>query len=157
IGPARALAEAGAVLSLGSDQSAVVDPFLELRALEAGERLSARSRGRFSPAELDAARSSGGYRALGLHSDLPNGDLPNSGLPNSGLRVGAPADLIEVDAGSVRTAGACLAQLPLAATAADVTRVFVGGELVARHGLLADGRDPAAMLRGALRQLPTEV
>lgn len=149
IGPARALAEAGVVLSLGSDQNAVVDPFLELRALEAGERLSTRSRGRFSPAELDAARSSGGYRALGLHSDAYHGD-PH----DRGLRVGAPADLIEVNACSVRTAGACLAQLPLAATAADVTRVFVGGELVARDGLLADGRDPAAMLRDALGRLP---
>jgi cytosine/adenosine deaminase-related metal-dependent hydrolase len=162
IGPARALAEAGATLSLGSDQNAVVDPFLELRGLEAGERLSTRGRGLFSPAELDAARSSGGYRALGLHDgdlhdgDLHDGDLHNSGLHNSGLRVGAPADLIEVDAGSIRTSGARLAQLPLAATAADVSRVFVGGELVAQGGLLADGRDPAAMLRSALGQLPAE-
>ena len=138
IGPARALADAGATLALGSDQNAVVDPFLELRALEAGERLSTRSRGRFTPAELDAARSAGGYRGLGSLG---------------GLAVGAPADLVEIDPASVRTAGSRLPQLPLAATAADVTRVIVGGRVVAEGGLLADGRAPAGLLSSALEAL----
>ncbi len=138
IGPARELADAGAALALGSDQNAVVDPFLEVRGLEAGERLRSRSRGRLTPAELDAARSAGGYRALGSPG---------------GLVVGAPADLIEVDAGSARTAGAELAQLPLVATAADVTRVLVGGRLVAEGGRLADGRSPAALLVSSLGAL----
>ncbi len=65
IGPARRLADAGATIALGSDQNAVVDPFLEVRGLEAGERLGARRRGVFTPAELDAARSTAGYRSLG--------------------------------------------------------------------------------------------
>ena len=55
IGPARALADAGARLSLGSDQNAVVDLIGEARALESGERLASLQRGRFRPDELLAA------------------------------------------------------------------------------------------------------
>jgi formiminoglutamate deiminase len=142
IGPARELVDAGAALALGSDQNAVVDPFLETRALEAGERLRSGRRGRFSPAELDDARSTGGYRALGLAAPLT---------------VGGPADLVEVDAGSVRTTGSDPTQLVLTATAADVLRVVVGGRVVADRGMLVragpDGRDPAALLAAALEEL----
>jgi cytosine/adenosine deaminase-related metal-dependent hydrolase len=44
IGPARELLDAGAVLSLGSDQHAVIDPFEELRGLEMYERLRSHDR-----------------------------------------------------------------------------------------------------------------
>lgn len=138
IGPARELADAGVRIALGSDQNAVIDPWLEVRGLEAGERLSSRQRGRFSPADLESARTSAGYAA--------------SGLPG-GLRIGACADLVELDPGSVRTAGAALDQLALVATATDVHRVVVGGRVVAEDGRLADGRDPAVMFTQALKEL----
>jgi cytosine/adenosine deaminase-related metal-dependent hydrolase len=138
IGPARDLADAGVRIALGSDQNAVIDPWLEVRGLEAGERLRSRQRGRFSPADLESARASAGYAA--------------SGLPG-GLRVGACADLVEIDPGSVRTAGAAIDQLALVATATDVRRVVVAGRVVAEDGRLADGRDPAAMFTQALKEL----
>jgi cytosine/adenosine deaminase-related metal-dependent hydrolase len=138
IGPARDLADAGVRIALGSDQNAVIDPWLEVRGLEAGERLRSRQRGRFSPADLESARTDAGYAA--------------SGLPG-GLRVGACADLVEIDPGSVRTAGSALDQLALVATATDVRRVVVGGRVVAQDGRLADGRDPAAMFTEALKEL----
>lgn len=147
LAPARELADAGAVLALGSDQNAVVDPWLEVRGLEAGERLRSRRRGRLSPAELEAARTTGGYRAAGLLGE------EREGAEAGGVAVGAPADLVEVDDASVRTVGALLAQLPLVATAADVRRVLVGGRVVAADGLLADGRDPARLLADALAPL----
>lgn len=131
IGPARRLADAGATIALGSDQNAVVDPFLEVRGLEAGERLAARRRGVFSPAELDAARSTAGSRSLGLHG---------------GIAVGAPCDLVEVDPTSVRTTGSAVPQLVLTATASDVRRVVVGGTVRAVDGRLADDRAPADLL-----------
>ncbi|WP_260852524.1 formimidoylglutamate deiminase [Curtobacterium pusillum] len=131
IGPARRLADAGAVIALGSDQNAVVDPFLEVRGLEAGERLAARRRGVFSPAELDAARGTAGYRALGLRG---------------GIAVGAWCDLVEVDPASVRTTGSAVPQLVLTATASDVQRVVVGGTVRAVDGRLADDRAPADLL-----------
>ncbi|MFJ2759370.1 formimidoylglutamate deiminase [Nocardioides sp. NPDC087217] len=138
IGPARELADAGVRIALGSDQNAVIDPWLEVRGLEAGERLRSRQRGRFSPADLETARAGSGYAA--------------SGLPG-GLRIGACADLVEIDPDSVRTAGAALDQLALVATATDVRRVVVGGRVVAEDGRLADGRDPAVMFTEALKEL----
>ncbi|MCT2085150.1 formimidoylglutamate deiminase [Microbacterium enclense] len=116
IGPARELADAGVVLAVGSDQNAIVDPWLELRGLEAGERLRSRTRGRIDPVELWRIGSDGGHRALGLPEPA---------------RVGGPLDLVEVDPRSVRTAGSAAMQMPLSATASDVRRVVVGGAQVA--------------------------
>jgi formiminoglutamate deiminase len=126
IGPARALADAGVPLSLGSDQHAVVDPLLEARALEHGERLRSGQRGRFTPAELVAA--------LTNHASL--------GWQSAGrIEVGAPADLVAVDLSSPRTAGSLPDQAVLAATAADVRTVIASGRIIAsegRHDLLSD-------------------
>ena len=116
IGPARRLADAGASIALGSDQNAVIDPFLELRGLEAGERLASGERGRFSPAELLLAATSAGYRSLGWGA--------------GGLAVGDPLDLVEVDLESLRTLGAFPSQVALAATGSDVVAVWVGGRRV---------------------------
>jgi len=126
IGPARALADAGVALSLGSDQNAVVDPFEELRGLEMNERLASGRRGAFTPEELLAAATSSGYASLGW----------NGGT----LDVGALCDLVAIDTASVRTAGASLDQLWLAATAADVTDVVVHGvqRVTARGHVLGD-------------------
>jgi len=133
IGPAHALAAAGAPIALGSDQNAVVDPFLEMRGLEMGERLASGSRGRFGPAQLLRAGGTDGYASLGL------------GRP--GLAPGDPADLVELDARSIRTVGADPGQLVLAATAADVRRVIVAGRLVADTGRLV-GTAAAALATG---------
>ncbi|RXZ73169.1 formimidoylglutamate deiminase [Agromyces albus] len=116
IGPGTELMEAGVTLAIGSDQNAVVDPLLELRALEAGERLRSLRRGRIEPAELWHIGSAGGYASLGLAQPA---------------RVGGPLDLVELDPNSIRTAGSRLEQLPLTATAADVRRTIVGGHVVA--------------------------
>ena len=116
IGPGLELMEAGAKLAIGSDQNAVVDPLLELRGLEAGERLRSLRRGRIEPEELWRIGSAGGYGSLGLAHPA---------------RVGGPLDLVELDPSSIRTAGSRLEQLPLTATAADVRRTVVGGRIVA--------------------------
>ncbi|MDL5351654.1 formimidoylglutamate deiminase [Microbacterium sp. zg-YB36] len=139
IGPARRLADTGARIALGSDQNAVVDPFLEARALEAGERLASGRRGRFTPGELTTALTEHGYRALGR---------------TGGIRVGADCDLVEIDATSARTVGADPAQVVLAATATDVQRVIVGGQVRARAGTLCRPSGghvgPAHLLAAAL-------
>lgn len=122
IGPARELADAGAVISLGTDQHAVVDPYLEQRALEHGERLRSGVRGRFTPAEISAAAREGGLRSLGLP-------------PND--------DHLVVRTDSVRTIGSRVAQLPLTATAADIVEVHINGTQVAANGIHARLGDPA--------------
>ncbi|GAA1499134.1 formimidoylglutamate deiminase [Paeniglutamicibacter kerguelensis] len=124
IGPARELADAGASICLGSDQHAVLDPYLEQRALEHGERLRSGQRGRFSPTEISAAAREAGLRSLGL--------------PDNG-------DHIVVATDSVRTAGSRPAQLPLTATAADIAEVHINGELVAVNGIHTRLGDPAAL------------
>lgn len=139
IGPALTLAEAGCPIALGSDQNAVIDPFLEMRGLEMGERLASRQRGRFAPTAVLTAGTSAGYSSIGLgrHS----------------LQPGDPCDLVEISTTSVRTVGSSLKQLPLTATASDVLRVIVGGRLVAECGQLVGGARPAALLAGALARL----
>ncbi|WP_375482977.1 formimidoylglutamate deiminase [uncultured Jatrophihabitans sp.] len=119
IGPARELVAAGARLSLGSDQHAVIDAFEEARGLEAHERLRSHERGRFTPPDLLAA--------VTRHDAL--------GWPDAGtLEVGRRADLVAVRDDSVRTAGAAPEQLVHAATASDVDTVLVDGRTVVTGG-----------------------
>ena len=56
LGPARALADAGVRLSLGTDSHAVIDLFEEARAVEMHERLVSEERGRFTAGRADRAR-----------------------------------------------------------------------------------------------------
>ncbi|HEX2704144.1 MAG TPA: formimidoylglutamate deiminase, partial [Candidatus Lustribacter sp.] len=117
IGPARALRRAGALLTVGSDQHAVIDPFEEIRGLEMHERLASLERGCFVPAELLLAGAGSGYRSLGWDS---GGALCEGGL----------ADFVAVGLTSPRTAGSQPGQVLLSATSADVTDVVVGGRRV---------------------------
>lgn len=121
IGPARALADAGARLAIGSDQHAVVDPFEEVRGLEMHERLTTLERGRFEPTDLLAVGTLDGYRALGWDE---------GGIIASGF----VADLVAVRTDSPRTAGCAADQVLFAATSADVTDVVVAGEHVVEGG-----------------------
>ncbi|HEV7907509.1 MAG TPA: formimidoylglutamate deiminase [Pseudonocardiaceae bacterium] len=140
IGPARELVDAGTRLSLGSDQHVVVDPFLEARALEHGERLRSGQRGRFTPEELMAA--------LTDHAGL--------GWPMAGrIEVGAPADLVAVRLDTPRTAGSSPEQVLLTASASDVDTVVVGGRVVASGGRHETLGDVGALLAGVIEELWT--
>ena len=139
IGPARALLDAGARLTLGSDQHVVIDLLEEARALEMDERLATEQRGRFSPAELVDALT--GHHALGW---------PDAGR----IEPGAQADLVAIRLGTVRTAGADPVQAMLVATASDVDTVIADGRVIVRHGRHILG-DVAAMLHEAITPLWT--
>lgn len=136
IGPARALAEAGVSLTLGSDQHAVIDPFEEVRGLEMHERLSSNERGRFTPDELMAAASVDGYRSLGWQ---------DAGL----IADGAAGDFVVVRTDTVNTTGAKAGQILYSATRFDVDTVVVGGQVVVESGRHRLG-DVAALLGKAL-------
>lgn len=137
IGPATALRDAGARLSLGSDQHAVIDLIEEARALEMHERLASLQRGTFEPAELMAAATA--------HESI--------GWPDAGrIEVGARADLVAVRLDSVRTAGSDPAQVLLAATAADVDTLVVDGQIVVEGGRHRLG-DVGQLLREAIEPL----
>lgn len=117
IGPARALADAGVGLALGSDSHAVIDPLEEARALELDDRLAAESRGRFPVAQL--------IQAATEHDAIGWGD-------SGRLAAGAAADLVVVDLRSTRTAGIEPGGAVFAASAGDVTDVLIGGRRIVR-------------------------
>ena len=132
IGPARALAAAGAPLAVGSDSNAVIDLFEEARAVELDERLASGRRGTWSAAALLTAATAAGHTALGW---------PEAGR----LQSGAPADLVTVALDSLRLAGAepatLLESVVFAAGAGDVRDVIAGGRRIVadgRHTLIDD-------------------
>ncbi len=121
IGPASALAAAGARLTLGSDQNALVDLLAEAQALELDDRLASLRRGRFSPAALVDSLTSVGQASLGF---------ADAGR----FAVGQRADLVAIRLDTVRTAGVLPAQAVMVAGAPDVHTVLVDGQLVVSDG-----------------------
>ena len=123
IGPARALADAGCPLALGSDSHAVIDMCEEARAVELDERLRSQQRGHFAVADLVDAATRRGHAALGW-------------TDAGSIAVGARADLVTVRLDTVRTAGYDdpVAAVLFAATAADVTDVMVDGRPIVHNG-----------------------
>jgi cytosine/adenosine deaminase-related metal-dependent hydrolase len=136
IGPARSLVAAGARLSLGSDQHAVIDPFEEMRGLEMHERLVSNERGRFTPDELVRAATAAGHHSLGWDQV-------------GQLAEGHGADFVVVRADTVNTAGTKPGQVIYCATRSDVDRVVVAGRVVVEDGHHELG-DVAAQLGKAL-------
>lgn len=136
IGPASALAAAGARITLGSDSQAVIDPFAEMRALEWHGRLASGRRGIWSAADLLTTAAQNGQASLGF------GDAGR-------IAPGHRADLVVLDADSPRLAGAGddEAAAVFAATAADVAAVMVDGRWIARA---EDRRLVAADLAAAI-------
>jgi formiminoglutamate deiminase len=142
IGPARELADAGAVISLGSDQHVVLDALRETQGLEAGERLRSGERGRFSPAELITALTEGGGRSL----DLPVGSLS----------VGKACDFVTLRTDSMRTIGSVDDQIILTATSADVSLTVSGGKVRVRDGVHAELGDISELYAQAFAALGME-
>lgn len=120
IGPVLELTEAGTPLCVGSDSHAVIDLFEEIRGVELHARLATGRRGLLGSPDLLAAGTGHGSVSLGLRP--------------AGLAPGALADFIVVDPSSPRLAGLGKApdldQVLFAATAADVSDVFVAGRPV---------------------------
>jgi formiminoglutamate deiminase len=134
IGSGRALHDAGARLTLGSDSHAVIDLFEEMRAVELDERLATQQRGHWTAAEL--------LEAATRHDSL--------GWDDTGrIAVGQRADLVTLATDSPRTAGTGADEQTavFAAVAEDVTHVVVDGRVVFRQGDREQlGRDLAAAI-----------
>jgi formiminoglutamate deiminase len=141
IGPSRALAEAGARLTLGSDSHAVIDMQEEMRAVELDERLDSQQRGHWQAHELLAAATETGHRSLGFE---------NAGR----IAPGQWADLVTIDTSTPRTAGTGQGEetVVFAATAADITSVVASGVRLERdHETVGRSLDSAiAALTGEL-------
>jgi formiminoglutamate deiminase len=145
VGPAAALRDAGATLSLGTDSNAFIDMFEETRAIETDERLVTGKRGLHTPSSLLAAATSVGATSLGWGTH--------------GIQVGAPADFIALSLDSVRLAsfdganGA--AHIVHSAAPSDVRDVWVGGKQVVANFQHAEIGDVVAGLRNAITAVVT--
>ncbi|MGH3742014.1 MAG: formimidoylglutamate deiminase, partial [Micromonosporaceae bacterium] len=167
VGPAHALVEAGAVLSVGSDSHAVIDLFEEARAVELDERLVTGRRGCHTAESLLAAATEGGAVAAGFAG--PSGSGSSGGSRGTGtgaggdadvspegrIAPGARADFVAVRLDSPRLAGAPtadpVAAVVFAATASDVSHVVSGGQLVVSDGVHQLVEDLPATLDAAIR------
>jgi formiminoglutamate deiminase len=130
------LVTAGVPLACGGDQQVLVDPFHQARGIEWGERLRTGRRGTVDPGDLLAAATVHSHRSIGSSAGV--------------IAVGHPADLVCVRTDSARTAGSELGQLLMAATAADVVQVLVGGRVLARDGVHTALGDPGPRLATVL-------
>jgi formiminoglutamate deiminase len=139
VGAFRRLRDAGSRLCLGSDEHAMIDLLGEARLLEAHERLVTGERGRFRPAELVAALTADGHRALGWS---------DAGRLSPGMR----ADLVAVRLDSPRTAGSAPDQLVMVAGTTDVHTVVVDGRVVVADGQHVLG-DVGRLLADAIEAL----
>lgn len=139
LGHGYQLATEGCNIAVGSDQHAVIDLLEEARGIELHDRLGSGQRGRFRPEDLVETLTASGHRALGW---------PEAGR----LEPGAPADLVAVRLDTPRTAGVDPAQLVMAAFAADVDTVIVGGRTVVRGGQHGLG-DVAALMARAIAEI----
>lgn len=138
IGPSRALRDAGARLTLGSDSHAVIDLLEEARAVELDERLARGVRGSHDAAALLRMATEHGHASLGY---------PDAGR----ISPGCYADLTTIGLDSVRTTGTraedAAAVAVFAATAADIRHVVISGRVV-----VADGMHTSIDVVTALRQ-----
>jgi len=145
VGPAAALRDAGATLSLGTDSNAFIDMFEETRAIETDERLVTGKRGLHTPSSLLAAATSVGATSLGWGS--------------YGIQVGNPADFIALSLNSVRLAsfdgvnGA--AHIVHSAAPSDVRDVWMGGKQVVANFQHNEISDVVAGLRNAIAAVVT--
>lgn len=144
LGPARAFADAGLALSIGSDGQSVIDPFAELAALEANERLRTGRRGVFDAHELLAA-GAGGIRLAGA-----GGIRPGAECMGAGISPGAVADLVVCELTGIAAAGVPVTGDGLLAGATRVTGVLVGGDPVVLDGVHQRIADPVGELAAAI-------
>ena len=133
VGPFSDLAESGAVLCVGSDSHAVIDPFEETRSLETHQRLTQERRGIMSIASLIEAGSSGGAHSLGWGEE-PLDDWVTVRVDESPALAGAGAGAGVEGAGGAAPEEALLARVLFGASPADVDSVTVAGRPVVEGG-----------------------
>jgi formiminoglutamate deiminase len=140
IGSAAAMRDAGIRLCIGSDENVCIDPFEEIRQLDAHERLISGRRDAFSCAELVDIMTANGQRSCGWKDA-------------GSIQENALADFVTLDiTDSPRIAGADTQSIPLVASASDVRYVVVGGKLVVNQGMHAAGA-PAQKIALLTKQL----
>ncbi|NJC29928.1 formiminoglutamate deiminase [Xanthomonas arboricola] len=147
--PMQAFAAAGGRFGVGSDSNVLIDAAEELRLLEYGQRLQLQARNVLA----QAGASSGRW----LFEQAGEGAAQALGIARSGIRVGASADLLELDpthpALLARNDDALLDSWLFAARGGAVRTVWRAGQPVVRDGRHVDRARIAARFAGVLRSL----
>lgn len=147
--PMQAFAAAGGRFGVGSDSNVLIDAAEELRLLEYGQRLQLQARNVLA----QAGASSGRW----LFERAGEGAAQALGIARSGIRVGASADLLELDpthpALLARNDDALLDSWLFAARGGAVRTVWRAGQPVVRDGRHVDRTRIAARFAGVLRSL----
>ncbi|PPT99377.1 formimidoylglutamate deiminase [Xanthomonas arboricola pv. arracaciae] len=147
--PMQAFAAAGGRFGVGSDSNVLIDAAEELRLLEYGQRLQLQARNVLA----QAGASSGRW----LFEQAGEGAAQALGIARSGIRVGAWADLLELDpthpALLARNDDALLDSWLFAARGGAVRTVWRAGQPVVRDGRHVDRARIAARFAGVLRSL----
>jgi formiminoglutamate deiminase len=129
IGPFGDLAAAGCRLTVGSDSQAVIDLFEETRRIELYQRLASSERGHFTAEALGTALTWDGHASLGW---------PDAGE----IAPGSLADLVTVDLGSPRLAGACWPPAGVSGAAGLSGAAGVSGAAASAGGGFVAGAGP---------------
>ncbi len=116
LSPGARLLNAGARVSVGTDQHTRIDPFLEASRLDAHERLRTLKRTSVSTAAL--------WTALAGHESIGFSDVGR-------LEVGALADMVAIDLQELGVAGIDPFEAVRFATRSAVSMVWVAGKVVA--------------------------
>jgi len=112
VAPIARFLSQGTLISVGTDQNTIIDPFAEACQLENHERLGQMRRGVLTPTQL--------WSSLCGHGSI--------GFPDAGaLAPGMLADLVEIDLESLRTFGTLPHEVIMSARPADVRTVIVSG------------------------------
>ncbi len=148
--PALDYVGAGGRFGVGSDSNVLIDAAEELRLLEYGQRLARRTRNVMA---TQAGRSTGGdlYRAALA------GGAQALGADGVGLRVGAPADIVSLDAGHPALIGregdAILDSFVFAARRDVIDGVWRAGRKVVSNGRHHRRDEVTARYRQALEKV----
>lgn len=116
VGPLHQLSLAGCALSIGSDSNAVIDPLEETRGVELDQRRATAKRVLHQPAELLAAATVSGMRALGWDAGE--------------LAAGKLADFVTFEGPRISRRELDPAYLVFGLSGRDVTNVVIGGNTV---------------------------
>ncbi len=146
--PMREFVQHGGRFGVGSDSNVLIDAAEELRLLEYGQRLALRGRNVVSPGELSSGRW--------LYQQAHQGAAQALGVA-AGLAVGAPADLVELDADHPslhgRAGDALLDSWVFAARGGAVRSVWRNGRQWVRDGRHVRRDEVAARYRAALQRI----
>ncbi|MCC4621623.1 formimidoylglutamate deiminase [Xanthomonas cassavae CFBP 4642] len=132
--PMQAFAAAGGRFGVGSDSNVLIDAAEELRLLEYGQRLTLQARNVLAPADVSSGRW--------VYDRAGAGAAQALGVAQHGIRVGAPADLVELDLAHpgllARSDDAVLDSWLFAARGTAVRNVWRNGRPVVRGGQHVD-------------------